>query len=114
MAAAAFRIPLSPSAHQSLTIQLAGIDYRLTLQWREAGLQGWLLDIADVNGDPIVCGIALVMGCNLLAQYSHLKFGGELWLWGGPDRSAPPTFDDLGVTKNLYFITGGTLNWLWA
>jgi hypothetical protein len=107
----AYRIPVKPASHQTFLIQLGGSDYRFTLQWREAGLSAWILDIATAAGTPLIGGIVLVTGADLFAPYRHFNFGGELWVWNAADRSEMPTFASLGDTVNLYFITGGTLNW---
>ncbi len=38
----------------------------------------WGLDIGDASNNPIVCGIPLIPGVNLLAQYAYLGISGEL------------------------------------
>lgn len=80
---AAYRIPLTSGPH-SFGIVLAGRALHFSLHWR-AGGQGfagaWLLDICEAEKTaPIVCGIALVTGCDLLAPYAHLNLGGALWV----------------------------------
>lgn len=98
-----WEIPLLAGQPQSLTVALSGVTYGLTLKWFELA-SAWLLDIADSNGNPIVVGIPLVTGCDLLGQYDHLGFVGQLWCAtdGAPD--APPQFANLGDTSHLYYV----------
>ena len=65
----------------------------------------WLLDIADVDGNPMLCGIPLVTGTDLLGQYAYLGFNGALWVQGANDPDALPTYDDLGSSSALYWVT---------
>lgn len=74
-----FEIPFSPRPER-FTVTLSGTDYRLTVQYRKAGGAGWVLDIADASDNPLVSGIPLVTGVDLLAQYKHLGFQGRLWV----------------------------------
>ena len=97
-----FRIPLNPP--QILPVTIAGIQYRLKLQYRNVAEGGWILDIADGNGNAIINGIPLVTGADLLAQYKHLGIPGELWVQNSADWTAVPTFTDLGTVTNLYFV----------
>lgn len=86
MSRAWYEIPLSPEP-QSLSIVLAGKEYRLTVRWFEAPEGGWLLDIDDAEtGQAIVHGIPLVVGLDLLAPYEYLNFGGALVV----DSELPP------------------------
>ncbi len=52
----------------------------MTVVWRDAPSMngGYVLDIADANGKPIVQGIPFVTGADLLAQYAYLGIGGQL------------------------------------
>ncbi len=97
-------IPLTADP-QTFTITLGGTDYRLTVQYRKAGGAGWVLDIADASDNPLVSGIPLVTGVDLLAQYKHLGFQGRLWVQGAEDPDDTPTFADLGVGSKLYWVT---------
>ncbi len=99
-----FEIPLT-STPQTFTISLSGTEYRLTVQWRNADGAGWILDIADTSNNPIIEGIPLVTGVNLLEQYAYLGFTGVLWVQTTADPDAVPTFDNLGVGSHLYWYT---------
>ncbi|MBV8159141.1 MAG: hypothetical protein JO278_15885 [Dyella sp.] len=71
--------------------------------WRDAAYGGWFLDIADAAGNALVSGIPLVTGVDLLAQYSYLAFGFELWVQTDA-ADAPPTFTNLGTDSHLYCV----------
>ncbi|WP_186027143.1 phage baseplate plug family protein [Burkholderia gladioli] len=96
-------IPLS-SDGQTFTITLGGIDYTMTVQWRNA-IAMWLLDIADASGNPLVSGLPLVTGANLLEQFGYLGFQGGLWVQGADDPDDLPTYSDLGAGSALYWVT---------
>jgi hypothetical protein len=71
-----YEIPLS-SEPQTFAIELAGVSYQLTFTWNET-LLCWLLDVATATRVPIISGIPVVTGLDLLAQYTYLGFGGAL------------------------------------
>lgn len=97
---AIWTIPLTPEP-QSFGITLAGRELRLTVRWLQASEGGWLLDLYEPEtAAPIVCGIPLVTGCDLLAPYAYLELGGALWL----DGDEPPDLDNLGVGVELCFV----------
>lgn len=100
---AAFEIPLDPTP-QTLSIVLGSTPYNLTVRWCVPAA-AWIVDIADSTGTPIVSGIPLVTGADLLEQYAYLGFGGQLIAQTDHDLSAPPTFDNLGSTGHLFFVT---------
>ena len=99
-----FTIPLTPSP-QRFGITLGGTDYRLTTRYRNAPEGGWTLDIADNNDVPVVVGIPLVTGANLLEQYPHLGFRGRLYVQTLDEPDAVPTFDNLGRDSLLFWVT---------
>lgn len=101
---ATYEIPLS-ARPQTFGIALAGRNYTLTVQWRDVAEAGWVLDIADTDGAPLLRGIPLVTGADLLAQYEHMGFGGELIVQSDFDVDAIPTWENLGETSHLYFVT---------
>lgn len=97
-----FEIPLSPMA-QRFTIQLAGTFYVLRFTWNVL-LMTWVLDIANANDKPMACGIPLITGADLLAQYKYLGIGGQLIVQSDTDVNAVPTYANLGSIGHLYFI----------
>lgn len=104
MAVNAYEIPLSPQA-QTFSIPLNAVTYNLTLMWRSKdGIGGWVLDIADASNNPLVTGIPLVTGCDLLGQYAYLGFGGGLWVLTDGSPTAVPTYSNLGSLSHLYFV----------
>ena len=101
---ALYEIPLTPEP-QAFGISLAGRSLRLVLRWAESPAAdvpgGWVLDILDQPDDtiPLICGIPLVAGCDLLAPYAYLELGGALYISG----DMPPTLNNLGDTVLLIF-----------
>jgi hypothetical protein len=88
---------------QSISISLAGVTYNLLIRWNDAN-QSWVIDISDVNNNPIATGLAMVTADDLLEQLGYLNFGGKLISQTDNDPSAPPTFFNLGSTGHLYFL----------
>lgn len=99
-----FEVPLSPEP-QRFTITLGGFDYRLTVQYRKAGGAGWMLDIADATNQPLISGLPLVTGVDLLGQYRHLQLGGRLWVQGAENPDDVPTYGDLGIGSHVFWVT---------
>lgn len=125
-----YRIPVSPEP-QRFSITLAGREYLVTVRWfgvpelargdeqaaksgqrrgasadslpaQQDFFGGWLLDIAEPDrAAPILMGIPLVTGCDLLAPYGYLGIGGGLVV----DSLYPPTLENLGAGVELVFTT---------
>lgn len=102
---AVFEIPLQVGTPQTFSIALGGITYQLTFLYRNDFSGGWTVDIADSSGNPILQGVPLVTGADLLAQYKHLGFTGALVVQTVSNPDAVPTFDNLGSDGQLYWIT---------
>ena len=100
---AIYEIPLVPGP-QTLTVAFPNGTAQLRLVYANAanGEGSWLLDVATSAGTPIVCGIPLVTGADLLAQFAYLNIGVVMFCETDGDLSLPPTFDTLGVTARLY------------
>lgn len=98
-------IPLQPSQATIFTTTLNQKAYVMRLTYNTEGDGSWILDIGDANQVPLVAGIPLVSGTDLLAQYNHLGFGGALVVTTDRNAGEIPTFDGLGVTSHLYFVT---------
>ncbi|QWA12779.1 hypothetical protein GTU79_08850 [Sodalis ligni] len=94
-------IPLTPD-NQTFGITLAGTAYQMRLIWRSTL---WYLDLMDSTGTPLINGIPLVPGVDLLAQYASLNFGYSLnVICDFPDQEYP-TETDLGINSHLYAET---------
>ncbi|MDE9528077.1 phage baseplate plug family protein [Xenorhabdus bovienii] len=93
-------IPLQ-AENQQFDIQLGGVTYRMQLQWR--GCAGWILDIMQPNSEPIVMGIPLVFGVDILEQHRYLGFNGSLVFYCG-DLKNETNREELGSSQRLYFV----------
>lgn len=104
-----YPITLSPGTNQKTSVVLGDATYHLTFIYRGNFLGGWVMDIDDQNDNPIVAGIPLVTGANLLENYGYLGFTGGMCVVGsttsGGDTDELPTFDDLGADAQLYWVT---------
>lgn len=98
-----YEVPLTPEA-QTFQLTLAGVLYTLRVSWCDPA-QAWTLDIADLNGVPIVNGIPIVTGTDLLGQYAYLGIEGQLIVQTDSDVDAVPTYTNLGIAGRLYFVT---------
>lgn len=99
----AFEIPLSPTP-QTFLIELVGVLYRFTLKWCGASAC-WVLDITTPTDLPVILGIPIITGDNLLKQYDYLGIAGELRVQSLGDPDQIPTFESLGSDGILFFIT---------
>lgn len=99
-------IMLAPRPARFGTV-LNGQSYVFSLLYRDADIMGgWTLDIFDAENNPLICGIPLVTGANLLAQFSYLGFDPmqcALAVITDGNFGATPTFENLGVQSHLYW-----------
>ena len=98
----AFEIPLSPSA-QSFFLRLANTTYRIDMRWSSPSAC-WLMDFSTEQEAPLLMGLAVVTGADLLAQFAYLGFKGGLIVMTEGDPDAVPTFLNLGIDGNVYFL----------
>ena len=97
-------VPLS-GLPERFTITLAGRTLGFRLTYANVFEAGWLLDISDGNtGDPIISGIPLVTGTDLLGQYQYLGLNFALFVATDSDPDAVPVFGTLGTTSHLYAV----------
>jgi hypothetical protein len=111
-----YEIPLSGSPQRfAITVPTEAsvpgpaARYTMTFQYRAAdpataGGCGWTLDIADQSGNPLVCGIPLVTGADLLGQFAYLNLGGHLVVFSEGIPDAVPSFANLGSGSHLYWV----------
>lgn len=98
-------IPFSGASKEAMTISLAG--QRLKLRARYANLvNAWTLDIFDAAGlelVPLVQGVAIVMGIDLLRPYP-LGIGG-IFAVANADQRTDAGRGELGTRVKLYHYT---------
>lgn len=97
-----YQIPLI-NAQQNFSVTLLGVIYTMRLIYCDDVNAGWILDIGDVNGSPLICGIPLKSGINLLTQYDYIGIGGGLGVQLSGDILTVG-YTDLGVNTQLYFF----------
>ena len=104
MTATIFELPLSPEA-QNFIIQLGATTYTVDIYWNDdVNGKCWMLDISDSAGNPIVQGIPIITGADLLAQYAYLDFTGQLIAQTATDPDAVPTNTNLGINGNVFYV----------
>lgn len=94
-------IPLTPD-NQQFRILLGDTTYTLKVIWRDVA--GWIMDVMDSSGAPLLSGVPLVTGANLLQQYPQLGINGALVV--ATDKGAPytPSKTNLGTYSHLIFV----------
>jgi hypothetical protein len=97
-----YEIPLSPKPQSFSVVFPNGLTYIMRLIYLFTPNDCWELDISNAAGNPLVQGIPLVTGADLLAQYGYLGFGCSLYCATDSDRFAVPRFYNLGVSARLY------------
>lgn len=97
-----YQIPLIEGP-QVFTITLGKTTYGFRLRYCDTPQGGYILDISDENRQPLVCGIPLVTGCDLLEQYQYLGIPGSLYCATDADPPEAPHHDGLGTSSHLYF-----------
>ena len=96
-----FIVPLSGYAEQ-FGITINNVNYTFTLTWRGS----WYLDIGDSTNAPIVNGLPLVTGIDLLSPYGYLGFVGQIYMVNIAGGDNPPTFTNLGTDCIMQYVTG--------
>jgi len=98
----AYEIPTKPYSER-FNISLNNVIYQILKVWNVAN-QSWIIDISDSNGNPILSGVPLITGADLLDQYRHLLFGGEMECQTDHNLQAVPTYDNMGSESHLYWL----------
>jgi|SRR5271165_2571107 len=100
-----FLIPLD-NTPETFGITLGNIDYTITTQYNASDDGGWVMSIANATtGTVLASNIPLITGGDCLAGLEYLGIEGVMIVSTDGDNAAVPTFDDLGVSSNLYFFS---------
>ncbi|PWI77287.1 hypothetical protein DEO48_25335 [Enterobacter sp. CGMCC 5087] len=94
-------IPLSAD-NQQFAVSIDGVSYNMRILWRGTV---WVLDLHDSGGNPLILGIPLITGTNLLEQCRHLQLDFALVVECDNPQQEYPTQYDLGTSSHLYLIT---------
>jgi len=94
---AMYEIPLNPG-NQKFNVRLNKKLYKFQLIFR-AGQ--WFLDILDTAENPLIAGLPLVMGDNLLIQHQHMIPGSLFVL--NKHEAETQSFSDIGSNIKLYW-----------
>ncbi len=98
-----FRVPLT-NTNSKFNISLGGEVLTIVSRWNEE-MPAWVIDIYDANTtEPKILALPLVTGANLLMQFTYLGIRGLLIAYTNGQPFAPPTFENLGVESNLYYV----------
>jgi hypothetical protein len=112
---AVFKIPTIPGRLQRFDIVINGTRYGMRLLYNTAA-GSWMMDLIDEADVPVLAGIPLVTGVDLIAQHRHLNIGVNardgtrvqmLVMTFAMDKPPDtiPTFENLGVDGFLYYVT---------
>lgn len=96
-----FEIPLSAD-NQRFSIRINAATFTFRLLWRD-GL--WILDLNDAAGLALLCGVPLVTGSDLLAQYGYLGLGFALRVSCDDPTQELPSKTDPGSASHLLVFT---------
>jgi hypothetical protein len=85
-----------------------GVAYALQFKWNPS-IQAWMLDISDTAGVPLLMGLALVTGCDVLEQFIYLPLGAHtaitvMTIGPGISPDTVPNFDNLGADGHVYLV----------
>lgn len=101
---AVYEFPLRPEA-QEMQITLATIEYTVKFGWCDSADGGWFIDVSGVDGLPIVRGVPLTAGENVLQQFAYLGFPGAIYVETDDNQLVEPTYDNLGTNGRVLFVT---------
>ncbi|WP_241591358.1 phage baseplate plug family protein [Rosenbergiella epipactidis] len=90
---------LTPDNQQFTTTILSAV-YQFKLIWRGSF---WCMDILNAQSSPIILGLPLVTGTDLLGQYQHLGLGFSLFVQN--ESGETPQQSDLGNGTQLIIRT---------
>jgi hypothetical protein len=83
---------------QTFNTSIKGVNYNFSIIWR--GTQ-YCLNLLDTNKNPIITGIALVPGMDLLGPYQYLNLGFGLSVSTTSDPTHEMTYTDLGSISQI-------------
>lgn len=101
---AAFEFPLTPGAQQ-MTVPVSDEQFTFRFAWSDSPEGGWFIDILRLDGSPLVRGLPLTAGENVLQQFDYLGISGAIYVQTDNDPLVEPTYDNLGLNGRVFFVT---------
>ena len=100
-------VPLT-SRPQVASVWLGDREFVLRLYWLEPA-ECWVIDLSDIYGNKLICGIPLVTGADLFEQFQYTEVVGGRLVVMSTDRppETVPGWGDLGVTGHVYWRARG-------
>ncbi len=99
-----FTIPLTAIAAQSFSVTLDDEQFRLRIIWNSRE-ESWRLDISDDTDVRLVSGLKIVPNRVLNSEYQGAKLPKGFLLAISSAPKVKPTFDSLGTTLKLTYVT---------
>ena len=100
-----YELPLTPTPQTFRALFPSG-RYFVRFIYCDSLEPCWLMDLSDaITGDPIIAGVPLVPGVDLLEEYAYLNFNFKMWCTVDGDPAGVPNFDDLGTSGHVWIET---------
>lgn len=106
----AYTIPTSTDlTHYDMQVVLDGTTYTLELRWNTRA-SAWFMHIFTEAGDPIVCGVRVVVDQPLGARTRDARRpSGFMFAVDTSGKHVDPTIDDLGERVQIIYLTAAEL-----
>lgn len=97
-------LPL-PAGPSIFSVAIKGREFRFRFAYANTEGGGWYMDIGDADSNPLICGLPLTTGLNLLGQFGYLglDFGLYVSVDGRPDEA--PDYQDMGNGLHVKVVT---------
>jgi hypothetical protein len=89
----------------SFTMGLSGTQFYLTIRYNSR-MDRWIMDVADATQSPVIVGVPLLIGVNLLGRFSG-QAGlpvGALYVTDNIAGVNQPTRNSFGLTHTLWYL----------
>jgi hypothetical protein len=102
--ASIYQIPLlQDEPDQIVDIELDGNPYRLRVFWNDR-FGYWALSVYTVSDVIILSAVKMVQDYPLIGRFADTRLpGGDLIFLREKGSALRPSYDDIGVTHNLYY-----------
>ena len=105
---ALLQIPLRKDIYDySFRIELDSIVYIMNIRYN-THMNRWILDLKDSSDAPIIMGLPLLLGTQLLKRYADPRLPpGDLFMYNLEDETADGGIDDLGTNLLMMYMENG-------